>query len=73
MTVVENAAPAVCGEPAVVVTVRVEAAAGATVIAEVVPVIVAVTVSVAVIVLLPTVFRVVVAKVWAPLSPARKV
>ena len=50
VTVVENATPAVCGEPAVVVTVRVAADAGATVIAGVVPVIEPVTVSVAVIV-----------------------
>jgi len=57
--VVENVPPAVCGDPAVVVTVSVAAEAGPTVIEGVVPVIVPSTVSVAVIVRLPAVFNVV--------------
>ena len=71
VTVVENATPAVCGEPAVVVTVSVLALAGPTVIAGVVPVIDGSTVSVAVTVRLPAVLSVIIpVKVCVPLSPA---
>ena len=63
--------PAVCGLP-LETTVKVEAAAGVTLIAPLVPVIVAVTVSTAVSDWLPTVLSVA-ESAWTPLSPDTKV
>jgi hypothetical protein len=71
VTVTVAAVPAVI-EAGLPETTRVAAAAGLTVMAGVVPVIVAGMVSVAVRVWGPAVLRVT-ARVWAPLSPARKV
>ncbi len=58
VTVTLNATPAVCGDPAVVVTMNDAAAAGVTEHVLEIPVIVPATVSVAVMVWLPTVFKV---------------
>ncbi len=73
VTVTEPVVPAVT-EAGVAESVKVAAAAGLTVMPELVPVIVPVTVSVAVTVCEPTVFSVyALEKVWTPASPPVKV